>query len=149
MTSSGFKKWRFRSVSEAVLGPDAKGLSASTIIRLKATWWEEYETWRKRDFTEKRYVYIRADGIYFTPRLDGFRENADSWRDLLKRHRKRGLTVPPELATGDGALGFWTAPRDVYPGTCEQRCRVYRPSNVLGAMPKSIHEKAKADPRNI
>ena len=170
----GISTGDFSAALAALLGPDTEGLSASTIIRLKATWWEEYETWRKRDLTEKRYVYIRADGVYFTPRLDGdrqcmlviigadeyggkdvpaimggFRKNADSWRDLLKRHRKRGLTVPPELATGDGALGFWTALRDVYPGTCEQRCRVHRTSNVLGAMPKSIREKAKADPRNI
>ena len=95
----------------------------------------------------KRYVYIWADGVHFTPRLDGdrqcmlviigadeygekdvlgimdgFRENADSWRDLLRGLKKRGLTVPPELATGDGALGFWTALRDVFPGMREQRC---------------------------
>ena len=75
---------------------------------------------------------------------DGFRENADSWRDLLKGLKKRGLTVPPELATGDGALGFWTALRDVFPDTREQRCWVPKTANVLGAMPISLHEKAKA-----
>lgn len=74
---------------------------------------------------------------------DGFRENADSWRDLLKGLQKRGLSVPPELATGDGALGFWTALRDVFPDTREQRCWVHKTANVLGAMPKSLHERAR------
>ncbi len=148
--------------------------TSSTITRLKATWWEEYEVWRKRDLKAKRYVYIWADGVYFTPRLDGdrqcmlviigadeygekdvlaimdgFRENADSWRDLLKGLKKRGLTVPPELAIGDGALGFWTALREVFPDTREQRCWVHKTANVLGAMPKSLHEKAKADLQDI
>ena len=170
----GISTGDFSEALAALLGPDAEGLSASTISRLKGVWWEEFESWRKRDLTGKRYVYIWADGVYFTPRLDddrqcmlviigadeygekdvlaimdGFRENADSWRDLLKGLKKRGLTVPPELATGDGALGFWTALRDVYPGTCGQRCWVHRTSNVLGAMPKSIHEKAKADLQDI
>jgi len=81
--------------------------------------------------------------------MDGFRENADSWRDLLKGLKKRGLTVPPELATGDGALGFWTALRDVFPTTREQRCWVHKTANVLGAMPKSLHEKAKSDLQDI
>ena len=170
----GISTGDFSEALAALLGPDAEGLSSSTISRLKAGWWEEYETWRKRDLRGKRYVYIWADGVYFTPRLDGdrqcmlviigadeygekdvlaitdgFRENADSWRDLLKGLKKRGLTVPPELATGDGALGFWTALRDVYPETREQRCWVHKTSNVLGAMPKSLHEKAKADLQDI
>jgi putative transposase len=110
------------------------------ITRLKATWWGEYEAWRKRDLSGKRYVYIWADGVYFNPRLDddrqcmlvitgadeygdkdvlgimdGFRENADSWRDLLRSLKKRGLTITHDRACGDGALGFWTALRDVYP----------------------------------
>ena len=112
--------------------------------------------------------------IYFTPRLggdrqcmlviigadeygekdvlaitDGFRENADNWRGLLKGLRARGLTVPPELATGDGALGFWTALRDVFPDMREQRCWVHKTSNVPGAMPKAMHEKARADLQDI
>ena len=81
--------------------------------------------------------------------MDGFRENADSWRDLLKGLKKRGLTVPPELATGDGALGFWAALRDVFPETREQRCWVHKTANVLGALPKSLHEKAKSDLQDI
>ena len=116
----GISTGDFSEALAALLGPDAEGLSSSTISRLKATWWEEYEIWRKRDLKGKRYVYIWADGVYFTPRLDGdrqcmlvvigadeygekdvlaimdgFRENADSWRDLLKSLKKRGLTVPP------------------------------------------------------
>ena len=165
----GISTGDFSEALAALLGPDAEGLSSSTITRLKAAWWDEYEIWRKRDLTGKRYVYVWADGVYFTPRLDGdrqcmlviigadeygekdvlaiadgFRENADSWRDLLKGLKKRGLTVPPELATGDGALGFWTALRDVFPDTREQRCWVPKTANVLGAMPISLHEKAKA-----
>ena len=155
-------------------GPHAEGLSSSTITGLKASWWEEYETWRKRDLTGKRYVHIRVDGICFTPRLDdnrqcmlviigadeygekdvlavmdGFRENADSWRDLLNGLKKRGRTVPPELATGDGALGFRTALRDVYPETREQRCWVHKMQNVTAALPRSLHDKAKSDLQDI
>ena len=170
----GISTGDFGEALAALLGPDAEGLSSSTITRLKATWWEEYEAWRKRDLKGKRYVYIWADGVYFTPRLDGdrqcmlviigadeygdkhvlgimdgFRENADSWRDLLKGLKKRGLAVPPELAIGDGALGFWAALRDVFPETREQRCWVHKMVNVTGAMPKSLHEKAKSDPQDI
>ena len=170
----GISTGDFGEALAALLGPDAEGLSSSTITRLKATWWEEYEAWRKRDLKGKRYVYIWADGVYFTPRLDGdrqcmlviigadeygdkhvlgimdgFRENADSWRDLLKGLKKRGLAVPPELAIGDGALGFWAALRDVFPETREQRCWVHKMVNVTGAMPKSLHEKAKSDLQDI
>ena len=170
----GISTGDFSEALAALLGPDAEGLSASTITRLKASWWKEYETWRKRDLSDKRYVYIWAYGVYFTPRLDGdrqcmlviiwaeaygekdvlaimdgFRENADSWRDLLRSLRKRGLTQAPELAIGDGALGFLTALRDVYPTTREQRCWVHKTANVTGAMPKSLREKAKADLQDI
>jgi len=81
--------------------------------------------------------------------MDGFRENADSWRDLLRSLSKRGLHIAPDLAIGDGALGFWTALRDVYPTTREQRCWVHKMANVLGAMPKPLHEKAKAGLQDI
>ena len=170
----GISTGDFSEALAALLGPDAEGLSASTITRLKATWWEEYQAWRKRDLTGKRYVYIWADGVYFNPRLDddrqcmlviigadeygdkdvlgimdGFRENADSWRDLLRGLKKRGLCIAPDLAIGDGALGFWTALRDVYPTTREQRCWVHKMANVLGAMPKPLQEKAKAGLQDI
>jgi putative transposase len=170
----GISTGDFSEALAALLGPDAEGLSASTITRLKATWWEEYQIWRKRDLTGKRYVYIWADGVYFNPRLDddrqcmlviigadeygdkhvlgimdGFRENADSWRDLLRSLKKRGLHIAPDLAVGDGALGFWTALRDIYPTTREQRCWVHKMANVLGAMPKPLQEKAKAGLQDI
>jgi len=170
----GISTGDFSEALAALLGPDAEGLSASTITRLKATWWEEYQIWRKRDLTGKRYVYIWADGVYFNPRLDddrqcllviigadeygdkhvlgimdGFRENADSWRDLLCGLKKRGLSIAPDLAIGDGALGFWTALRDVFPTTREQRCWVHKMANVLGAMPKPLQEKAKAGLQDI
>ena len=170
----GISTGDFSEALAALLGPDAEGLSASTITRLKAAWWDECEAWRKPDLKGKRYVYIWADGVYFTPRLDGdrqsmlviigadeygekdvlaimdgFRENADSWRDLLNGLKKRGLTGPPELAIGDGALGFWTALRDVFPDTREQRCWVHKMANITGAMPKSLREKAKPDLQDI
>ena len=80
---------------------------------------------------------------------DGFRETADSWRDLLGGLKKRGLTVPPKLAIGDGALGFWTALRDVFPETREQRCWMHKMQNGTGALPKSMREKAKSDLQDI
>ena len=170
----GISTGDFSEALAALLGPEAEGLSASTISRLKKTWWDEFQVWSKRDLSTRRYVYFWADGVYFTPRLDGdrqcilviigadeygekdvlairdgFRENADSWRDLLRSLKKRGLNTPPELAVGDGALGFWTALRDVYPGTREQRCWVHKTANVTGALPRSLHDKAKADLQDI
>jgi len=170
----GISTGDFSEALAALVGPDAEGLSSSTITRLKADWWKEYESWRKRDLTGKRYVYFWADGVYFTPRLDddrqcllviiganeygdkdvlaimdGFRENADSWREVLRSLKKRGLTIAPDLATGDGALGFWTALRDVYPTTREQRCWVHKTANILAAMPRSLQAKAKAGLQDI
>jgi|TARA_B110000902_G_scaffold264513_1_gene346238 transposase-like protein len=81
--------------------------------------------------------------------MDGFHENADSWRDLLGILKKRGLTIAPDLACGDGVMGFWTALRDVYPTTKEQRCWVHKMANITGAMPKPMHEKAKAGLQDI
>ena len=170
----GISTGDFSEALASLVGPDADGLSASTITRLKATWWDEYEAWRKRDLTGKRYVYIWADCVYFNPRLDddrqcmlviigadeygdkdvlgimdGFRENAYNWRELLRSLKKRGLTIAPDLACGDGAMGFWTALRDVYPTTKEQRCWVHKMANITGAMPKPMHEKAKAGLQDI
>ena len=170
----GISTGDFSAALAALPGPDAEGLSLPTISRLKATWREDYEIWRKRDPKGKRYACIRADGVCFTPHLDGdrqcmlviigadehggkdvlaimdgFRENADSWRDLLNSLKKRGLTAAPELAIGDGAPGFRVVLRDVYLGTREQRCRVHKTANVPGAMPTSLHEKARADIQDI
>lgn len=164
----------FSEALAALLGPDAPGLSASTITRLKADWWEDYERWSKRDLSARRYVYFWADGVYFTPRMDedrqcmlviigadewgnkdvlglidGFRESTQSWRELLVDMKYRGLEVAPKLAVGDGAMGFWAALHEVYGKTCVQRCWVHKTANVLNAMPKSIQPKAKAHLKNI
>jgi transposase-like protein len=159
------------STLTALLGPDAPGLSASTVRRLVASWQVEHERWQRRDPGSRRYVYIWADGVYFTPRLDrdrqcilvligadadgrkdllaiedGYRESTQSWRELLLRLRdENGLTVAPELATGDGALGFWKALHEVWPTTRQQRCWVHKTANVLNALPKSVHGKARKD----
>ena len=170
----GVSSGDFTEALEALLGKEAKGLTHSTISRLKKCWEQDYKDWLKQRFDGKSYVYIWADGVYFTPRLDsdrqcvlviigadeygnkeilaitdGFRENAESWKDLLKDLQSRGLKTPPKLAIGDGALGFWTALRDVYPDTREQRCWVHKTANVLTALPKSKQAQAKSDLQNI
>lgn len=170
----GISTGDFSEAFASFVGPDADGLPASTITWLKATWWDEYETWRKRDLTGKRFVYIWADGVYFNPRLDddrqcmlvfigadeygdkdvlgikdGFRENADNWRDLLCSLKKRRLTIAPDLACGDDAMGFLDCIADVYPVTREQRSWVHKMANITGAMPKPMHEMAKAGLQDI
>src|SRR3954452_1399507 len=167
----GVSTGRFEEALAALLGPEAPGLSASTIRRLTAAWQEEHARWQGRDLSTRRYVYLWADGVYFTPRLeherqcllvligadasgrkellaieDGFRESAQSWNELLLRLRdENGLVFGPELATGDGALGFWQALHQVWPSTRQQRCWVHKTANVLNALPKSLHGKAKQD----
>lgn len=163
----------FSEALSALLGPDAPGLSPSTISRLKADWEAEYETWRKRDLSARRFVYLWADGIYITPRLeerqcllvvigadewghkdilaitDGYRESTQSWRELLLDLKARGLTQPPQLAIGDGAMGFWAALSEIYPEIRGQRCWVHKMMNVLNALPKSIQTKAKTGLHDI
>ena len=164
----------FRDALAALLGPNAKGLSAKTVTRLKADWWKDYEAWQKRDLGTRRFLYIWADGVYFKPRMseekqcvlvivgadefgrkellamtDGFRESTESWRELLLDLKRRGLEQDPKLAIGDGALGFWTALREVFATTQEQRCWVHKTMNVLNAMPKSLQAKAKAHLHDI
>lgn len=167
----GISTGDFTEALEAILGENAKGLSASTVVRLKRQWEEEYRDWAKRDLTGKRYVYFWADGIYFNVRLedaenkrqcflivigaladgtkelvavlDGYRESKLSWMELLSSLKERGLTQGPKLAVGDGGLGFWAALREVYPGCEEQRCWVHKTANVLDKMPKSVQPKAK------
>jgi putative transposase len=167
----GVSTGQFEEALTALLGPDAPGLSASTVRRLVATWQQEHERWQDRDLSTRRYVYLWADGVYFTPRLDhdrqcmlvligadaagkkellaiedGYRESTQSWRELLLRLRDdNGLAMPPELAIGDGALGFWKALHEVWPSTRQQRCWVHKTANVLNALPKSVHGKAKKD----
>ena len=164
----GISSGGFGEALSALLGPDAPGLSASTIARLKTLWWEQYVAWQKRDLSAKRYVYFWADGVYFSPRLDherqcilviiaadanghkdiiglmdGYRESEQSWKELLLDLKRRGLERGPDLAVGDGALGFWKALRQAYGQAREQRCWVHKTANVLNKMPKSLQAKAK------
>jgi len=158
----------FSEALAALLGPDAKGLSATTVTRLKALWEQEYQDWSKRSLAGKQYVYVWADGVYFNIRLeggrqcilvllgatadgkkeliaiqDGQRESEQSWKELLLDVQARGLTIAPKLAIGDGALGFWKAVRQIWSETQEQRCWVHKTANVLDKLPKSMQPKAK------
>jgi putative transposase len=170
----GVSSGDFQEALAALLGQDAKGLSATTITRLKADWWADYEAWQKRDLSTRRFLYVWADGVYFKPRMaeekqcvlvivgadeygrkellgmiDGFRESTQSWRELLLDLQRRGLKQDPKLAIGDGALGFWAALREVFATTQEQRCWVHKTMNVLNAMPKSVQPKAKGHLHDI
>ena len=152
---------------EALVGPEAKGLSASTVARLKQVWREEYDIWRHRRLDADQWVYLWVDGIYSglraeTQRLcalvvigmnahgekhllaieDGIRESTQSWREVLLTLKARGLTAPA-LAIGDGAMGFWGALEEIYPSTQQQRCWCHKTRNVLNALPKSMQPKAK------
>ena len=158
----------FEEALLALLGKDAGGLSASTVGRLKDAWSDEHARWSKRDLSAKRYVYFWADGIYVQARLeddaqcllviigatpegkkelvglvDGVRESAQSWRELLLDLKRRGLAIGPELAVADGALGFWQAVEEVWPKTRGQRCWVHKTANILNKLPKSQQPKAK------
>ena len=158
----------FSEALKSLLGANAPGLSASTVTRLKGVWEDEYKTWDKRSLAGKRYAYIWADGVYFKVRLDGekqcilvimgatadgkkellaiedgMRESALSWSGMLRDLIARGLKDAPELAIGDGALGFWAALAEVFPTTRPQRCWVHKTANVLNALPDSQHAKAK------
>src|SRR5712692_3700664 len=163
----GLSSGDFREALPALLGPEAAGLAPSTITRLTKSWTAEYDAFRRRDLADRDYVYLWADGIHFTIRLederlcalvligvrpdgtkevvaleDGYRESAESWRAVLRDLKRRGLRAPV-LAVGDGALGFWAAVRDVWPETAEQRCWVHRIANVLDKLPRSLQPRAK------
>ena len=152
---------------EALVGAEAKGLSASTVARLKQIWREEYDCWRHRRLDAAQWIYIWVDGIYSglraeTQRVcalvvigmnvhgekhllameDGIRESTQSWREVLLHLKARGFTAPA-LVIGDGALGFWAALEEIFPGTRHQRCWVHKTRNVLNALPKSVQPKAK------
>ena len=147
----------------ALLGPAAKDLSAATVTRLLEGWKKEYADWNQRSLAGKQYVYLWADGVYFNIRMeedkacvlvllgatadgdkeimaiaDGYRESEQSWASLLLDLKSRGLTFPPKLATGDGALGFWAALEKVYPETRQQRCWVHKVVNILSKLPKRL-----------
>ena len=153
---------------QSLLGAECPGLSASTVTSLKKTWEAEFREWNHRSLEGKQYVYVWADGVHFNIRLeedrqcilvlmgatkdgkkeliaihDGFRESEQSWKELLLDVKARGLTIDPQLATGDGALGFWKALPQVFPKTREQRCWVHKTANVLDKLPKRIQPGAK------
>jgi putative transposase len=164
----GISTGDFSEALAALVGPDAKGLSATTVTRLKSIWQEEFQTWNKRSLKDKHYVYVWADGVHFNIRLEderqcilvlmgatadgtkeliaisaGFRESEQSWRALLLDCQARGLVIEPELATADGALGFWKALPKVWSKTRGQRCWVHKTANVLDKLPKGQQSKAK------
>ena len=144
------------------------------ISRLTGEWQQEYDHWQHRDLSARRYVYMWADGVYLQARMEpqaecmlvilgatpegkkelvgfqvGVRESAQSWRELLVDIKARGLKVPPEIAVGDGAMGFWKALDEVFPGTRHQRCWVHKIANVLNKFPKSMQPAVKTDLREI
>jgi putative transposase len=164
----GVSSGDFSEALQALLGPDAPGLSPATLSRLKQGWQEELAQWQQRDLTGKRYVYFWVDGVYLETRLeesrhcllviigadtsgqkelvglwDGYRESEQSWKDLLLDLQSRGLAQGPTLAIGDGALGFWKALRQVYGQTRWQRCWVHKTANVLDKLPKDLQPQAK------
>jgi putative transposase len=170
----GISSGDMQEALSALLGKDAPNLSPPVLARLKAGWQEEFERWRRRDLFARRYVYIWADGVYLQARMEtdkqcilvligatpegrkeligfqaGYRESTQSWRELLADLKARGLTVPPELAIGDGALGFWKALEEEFGATRQQRCWVHKIMNVLNKLPKSVQPKAKADLKEI
>ena len=173
----GISTGDFTEALQALVGEDAPALSPNVIVRLTNEWSQEYDTWSRRDLSEKQYVYVWADGIHVNVRLeneanqrqcllvlmgatadghkelvavvDGYRESEQSWYELLVDLKNRGLSLAPKLAVGDGALGFWAALRKVFGETREQRCWVHKTANVLNHMPKSVQPRAKADIHEI
>jgi putative transposase len=167
----GISTGDFSEALQSLTGGPVDAVSATTIVRLKETWAQDYDAWNKRDLSSKRYVYIWADGIHVNVRLedqenqrqcilvlmgatedgekeliavrDGYRESEASWTELLSDLKNRGLAVEPKLAVGDGALGFWAAVRKVFPKIREQRCWFHKSGNVLNLLPKSVQPRAK------
>jgi putative transposase len=170
----GISTGDFQEALAALLGKDAPNLSPSVIARLKEDWQDEYERWQQRDLSTRNYVYIWADGVYLQARMEdaaacilvvigatpegrkelvgfqvGVRESTQSWRELLVDLKGRGLAVAPEIAVGDGALGFWKVLDEVFPSTRHQRCWVHKIANVLNKVPKSVQPNMKADLREV
>jgi transposase-like protein len=164
----------FQEALGALLGKEAPNLSPAAIARLRDGWQADHARWHRRDLSARHYVYLWADGIYLQARMEpqaecmlvligatpegkkelvgfqvGVRESAQSWRELLVGLKARGLAIAPELATGDGALGFWKALEEVFPTTRHQRCWVHKAVNVMDKLPKSVQPAAKQDLREI
>ena len=152
---------------EALVGPEARGLSATTVSRLKRRWSEEYTTWRQTSLADRTWVYVWADGVYNRLRGEsgklcvlvvigvddrgrkhllavdpGLRESSQSWREVLTNLTSRGMDAP-RLAIGDGAMGFWNAVSELWPETRHQRCWMHKTGNVLNRLPKSSQSNAK------
>jgi putative transposase len=165
----GISTGDFQEALQALLGEGAAALSATTITRITASWEEEHAGWERRDLRGREYVYVYADGVHFNIRLtgerqcilvvlgvtpdgnkelvglrEGYREDKQSWLELLLDLRSRGVTKSPRLAIGDGALGFWAALEEVYPSTRWQRCWVHKTANVLNKLPKAVQPRAKS-----
>jgi putative transposase len=170
----GISTGDFQEALSALLGKDAPNLSPAVITRLTAEWQAEYDAWQKRDLSARRYVYVWADGVYLQARMEpqaecmlvligatpegkkdlvgfqvGVRESAQSWRELLLDVKQRGLAIAPDLAVGDGALGFWKAIEEVFPSTRHQRCWVHKTANVLNKVARAVQVNMKADLREI
>ena len=165
----GISTGDFSEALSALLGPEAKGLSAATISRLKTKWQQEHKDWQGRSLRHKRYVYMWADGIYFNIRGGerqcilviigvndtghkellgmeaGYRESELSWKSLMLKLKDQGLAHDPQLAIGDGALGFWKALPQVFPTTRHQRCWVHKTANILNKLPKKLQSGAKSE----
>ena len=166
----GISTGDFQEALAALLGKDAPNLSPSVVGRLKEDWQADYDRWQRRDLSARHYVYIWADGVYLQARMEddaacmlviigatpegkkelvgfqvGVRESAQSWRELLVGLKARGLSVAPEIAVGDGAMGFWKALDEIFPGTRHQRCWQHKLVNILNKVPKSVQPNMKAD----
>ena len=170
----GISTGDFQEALGALLGKDAPNLSPSVISRLTAEWKSEYDRWQERDLAARHYVYIWADGVYLQARMEdnaecmlvligatpegakelvgfqvGVRESAQSWRELLVEVKRRGLKSAAEIAVGDGALGFWKALDEIFPGTKHQRCWVHKTANVLNKVALSVQPSMKKDLREV
>jgi putative transposase len=170
----GISTGDFQEALTALLGKDAPNLSPAVISRLTAEWQGEYERWQKRDLSARRYVYVWADGVFLQARMEdhsecmlvligatpegkkeligfqvGVRESTQSWRELLIDVKQRGLQIAPEIAVGDGALGFWKALDEIFPGTRHQRCWGHKTVNVLDKVPLSVQANMKRDLREV
>jgi putative transposase len=170
----GISTGDFQEVLTALLGKDAPNLSPAVIARLKGEWEGEYKLWQKRDLSARRYVYVWADGVYLQARMEpqaecmlvligatpqgkkellgfqtGMRESMQSWKELLVDLKERGLSIAPEIAVGDGALGFWRALDEAFPSTRHQRCWQHKTLNVLDKLPRSVQSNAHEDLREI
>jgi putative transposase len=163
----GISSGEMNAALQVLVGPEARGLSASTISRLKQIWAQDYDDWRNEPLDKDHWVYIWADGIYsglrgeddklcalvvigvnergekhFLAIEDGVRESTQSWREVLLKLKERGMNAP-KLAIGDGAMGFWAAMDEVYLATRHQRCWVHKTANILNCFPKSSQGKVK------